>query len=940
MAEPLELKKTLNLPKTDFPMKAGLPQNEPKQLAAWQESRLYERILEARMGHPLFVLHDGPPYPTGTIHLGTGLNKILKDMIVKSKSMAGHYAPYVPGWDCHGLPIETQVEKELGGKGKVPPAEFRRLCREFATRYVEQHKRDFQRLGVLGRWNDPYLTMNHEYEAVVAGALLDFMEKGFVYRGRKPVYWCIHDMTALAEAEVEYRDHTSPSVWVKFACADDGNGSRPGMSDVSAVIWTTTPWSLPHNRALAFHPDFEYVVVETERGALLLAAERVAALQSECGIKQARVRSRWKGRDFEGAKFQHPFLPIQVPGILASYVTLDQGSGIVHTAPGHGSDDFFSAQKYGLEIYAPIDDTGVYLEGLPEYKGKNVFEANPIIVKLLDERGALLGNHSYVHSYPHCWRCHNPVIFRATEQWFIKMDQAAHGQEKTLREEALEEIHGVKWIPAWGEERIYEMIEKRPDWCISRQRFWGVPIIVFYCEGCGKRLGDFAALRNVVKWFEREGADAWYKHTAAELLPAGTTCVCGAGAWRKENDILDVWFDAGSSNLTVLKKEEWPADVYLEGPDQYRGWFQSSLLIATGLRDHAPYRSVVTHGWTLDEHGRPMSKSLGNVMLPSEICEKWGADLLRLWVASQEYQADVKMSERVMTQLSEAYRKIRNTFRFALGNLFDFEPGRDALANEQLDELDRWMLERTAELVKKCLEWYAAYDFHRVYHALHDYCVVDLSAFYFDVLKDRLYTKAARNRSRRSAQTAVWKITSALVRLAAPILVFTSEEIWSHLPNLPGEPANVHISIFPDESALRSRLEPNAKAEWDNLRALRAQVLQELERARERKFISASLEAKIRLRSKGPHLQFLRMRALDLPSLFIVSQVEVGPFDEPVRSDHPEPFHVEVLRADGTKCQRCWNYSTHVGENTRYPGVCERCSEALAEIEGLELSRP
>jgi isoleucyl-tRNA synthetase len=940
MAEPLELKKTLNLPRTDFPMKAGLPQNEPKQLAAWQESRLYERILEARKGHPLFVLHDGPPYPTGTIHLGTGLNKILKDMIVKSKSMAGHYAPYVPGWDCHGLPIETQVEKELGGKGKVPPAEFRRLCREFATRYVEQHKRDFQRLGVLGRWDDPYLTMNHEYEAIVAGALLDFMEKGFVYRGRKPVYWCIHDMTALAEAEVEYQDHTSPSVWVKFGCLDDRIGGRPGMSDVSAVIWTTTPWSLPHNRALAFHPDYEYVVVETERGALLLAAERVAALQAEWGIKQVRVRSHWKGRDFEGAKFQHPFLPIQVPGVLADYVTLDQGSGIVHTAPGHGSDDFLSAQKYGLEIYAPIDDKGVYLEGLPEYKGKNVFEANPIIVNLLDERGALLGNHSYVHSYPHCWRCHNPVIFRATEQWFIRMDQAARGQEKTLRAEALEEIHGVKWIPAWGEERIYEMIEKRPDWCISRQRFWGVPIIVFYCEGCGKRLEDFAALRNVVKWFEREGADAWYKHTAAELLPAGTSCACGAGAWRKENDILDVWFDAGSSNLAVLKKEEWPADIYLEGPDQYRGWFQSSLLIATGVRDHAPYRSVVTHGWTLDEHGRPMSKSLGNVVLPSEICEKWGADLLRLWVASQEYQADVKMSERVMTQLSDAYRKIRNTFRFTLGNLFDFEPSRDALANEQLDELDRWMLERTAELLKKCREWYAAYDFHRVYHALHDYCVVDLSAFYFDVLKDRLYTKAARNRSRRSAQTAVWQITSALVRLAAPILVFTSEEIWSHLPKLPGEPANVHISIFPDEGALRSRLEPNAKAEWENLRALRAQVLQELERARERKFISASLEAKIRLRSNGPHLQFLKIRAVDLSSLFIVSQVEILPSDSHALGNDSGPVQIEVLRADGTKCERCWNYSTHVGENTRYPGICERCSEALAEIEGLELSRP
>ncbi|HEY2548747.1 MAG TPA: isoleucine--tRNA ligase, partial [Candidatus Acidoferrum sp.] len=695
MAESLELKKTLNLPKTDFPMKAGLPQNEPKQLAAWQSSRLYERILVARKGLPRFVLHDGPPYPTGTIHLGTGLNKILKDMVVKCKSMAGHYAPFVPGWDCHGLPIETQVEKELGAKGKVSPAEFRGLCREFATRYVEQHKRDFQRLGVLGQWDHPYLTMNHDYEAVVAGALLDFMEMGYAYRGRKPVYWCIHDMTALAEAEVEYEDHTSPSIWVKFAMPSGGNTKLDGMRDVSPVIWTTTPWTLPHNRALAFHPDYEYVIVETEKGALLLAGERVGAMQSECGIKQVQVRSKWKGSDFEGAKFQHPFLPIQVPGILAGYVTLDQGSGIVHTAPGHGSDDFLAAQKYGLEIYAPLDDKGVYLEGLPEYKGKNVFEANPIIVQLLAERDALLGSHRYTHSYPHCWRCHNPLIYRATEQWFIKMDQAARGKEKTLRANALEEVHGVKWIPAWGEERIYEMIEKRPDWCISRQRFWGVPIIVFYCEACGTRLEDFHALRNVVKWFEREGADAWYKHTAEELLPAGTKCACGAAQWRKENDILDVWFDAGSSNIAVLRNDEWPADMYLEGPDQYRGWFQSSLLIATGLLDRAPYRSVVTHGWTLDEHGRPMSKSLGNVVLPSDICEKWGADMLRLWVASQEYQADVKMSDRLMTQISEAYRKTRNTFRFALGNLFDFDSARDALANENLDEIDRWMLERT-----------------------------------------------------------------------------------------------------------------------------------------------------------------------------------------------------------------------------------------------------
>jgi isoleucyl-tRNA synthetase len=949
MAEPLELKQTLNLPKTDFPMKAGLPQNEPKQLAAWQESHLYERILEARKGQPLFVLHDGPPYPTGTIHLGTGLNKILKDVIVKSKSMAGHYAPYVPGWDCHGLPIETQVEKELGGKGKVSPAEFRRLCREFATRYVEQHKRDFQRLGVLGRWDAPYLTMNHEYEAIVAGALLDFMEKGYAYRGRKPVYWCIYDTTALAEAEVEYEDYTSPSVWVKFAMADGGISELTG---VSAVIWTTTPWTLPHNRALAFHPDYEYAIVETEKGALLLAADRVAALQAECGIKEVRVCSRRKGRDFEGVKFQHPFLPMQVPGILADYVTLDQGSGIVHTAPGHGSDDFLSGQKYGLEIYAPIDDKGVYLEGLPEYKGKNVFEANPIIVKLLEDHEALLGNHSYTHSYPHCWRCHNPVIFRATEQWFIKMDQSAHGKEKTLRGEALEEIHGVKWIPAWGEERIYEMIQKRPDWCVSRQRFWGVPVIVFYCEGCGARLEDFAALRNVVKWFEKEGADAWYKHTAEELLPAGTKCSCGAGSWRKENDILDVWFDAGSSNLAVLKNDEWPADVYLEGPDQYRGWFQSSLLIATGLRGHAPYRSVVTHGWTLDEHGRPMSKSLGNVVLPSDICEKWGADLLRLWVASQEYQADVKMSERVMTQLSDAYRKIRNTFRFVLGNLFDFKPERDALPNEQLDEFDQWMLERTAELVRKCREWYAAYDFHRVYHAIHDYCVVDLSAFYFDVLKDRLYTKSARNPSRRSAQSAIWKITSALVRLAAPVLVFTAEEVWKYLPRTSADADSVHIARFPEAMDFRTGLAPSVAAEWELLAKIRGEALKALEAARNTKRINSSLEAKVNFElftaaAEAQLLGTLRKYAQCLPGLLIVSQVGV-PTDSAgqirTRGLHGDSFRSEVfpglamrvIAAAGTKCERCWNYSTHVGENTRYLGICERCSEALAEIEGLE----
>jgi len=946
MAEPLELKKTLNLPKTNFPMKASLPENEPKQLAAWYGAHLYERILEARKGQPLFVLHDGPPYPTGEIHLGTGLNKILKDLIVKTKSMAGYYAPYVPGWDCHGLPIETQVEKELGGKGKVPPAEFRKLCREFATRYVEQHKRDFKRLGIFGQWNDPYLTMSFDYEATIAGAFLDFMEKGYVYRGRKPVYWCIYDSTALAEAEVEYEDHSSPSIYVRYKLVQDGAPAQKIPAElkgknVYAIIWTTTPWTIPASMALAFNPAFPYAAVETDGEVEIVAAQLEHAVWETLGRKgSGKTLKTYSGQQLAeaGLKFQHPFLNRTVPAVLADYVELDQGTGIVHTAPGHGADDFLTGQKYGLETYAPIDDKGVYLEGLPEYKGKDVFAANPIIVKLLADRGALLANHPYKHSYPHCWRCHNPVIFRATEQWFIKMDQTGKGRQKTLRQEALEEIHQVKWIPAWGEDRMHEMIEKRPDWTVSRQRFWGVPIIVFYCQGCGKRLEDYTALRHVVKWFEKEGADAWYQHSPEELLPRGTKCACGASHWRKENDILDVWFDSGSSQLAVLKGPEWPADVYLEGPDQYRGWFHSSLLVATGTRDAAPYRSVVTHGWTLDEQGRPMSKSLGNALYPIEICERWGADLLRLWVASVEYQADVKMSERVMTQLSEAYRKIRNTFRFALSNLGDFDPTRDALANAELEEIDQWMLDRTADLVKKCREWYANYEFHRVYHAIHDYCVVDLSALYFDVLKDRLYTKARKNKSRRSAQTAVWKIADALVRLAAPVLVFTAEEIWKHLPKTAGAPESVHQAVFPEAVALACGIAAREAERWERLAQVRSAVLLALEQARASKAIGGGLEAKVRLHAnaKAPGLQeLLREKGSLLPALFIVSQVVVDPreSDGLVPSETLPGLAVKIERADGKKCERCWNYSSHVGENARYPTVCERCSEALEEIE-------
>jgi isoleucyl-tRNA synthetase len=945
MAKIVDLKSTLNLPHTDFPMKAGLPLNEPKQLAEWEEKKLYHRIQQARSGAPSYVLHDGPPYPTGTIHLGTGLNKILKDMVVKSKTMAGFRAPYVPGWDCHGLPIETQVEKELGGKkGSVPPGEFRRMCREFASRYVDQHRRDFKRLGVLGQWEDPYLTMSPQYEATIADAFVTFLEKGYVYRGLKPVYWCIVDSTALAEAEVEYEDHTSPSIWVKFAVEPGSPAAEKIGPGVSAVIWTTTPWTIPHNRALAFHPDYDYVVAETnDGGRLLLAQDLVGPTLDAAKLTAVSVSGPWKGRDLTELKFKHPFLDLIVPAVLADYVTLDQGTGIVHTAPGHGVEDFQTGQKYGIEAFAPIDGHGRYLEGLPEYKGKTVFEANPIVVNLLRDRGALLGEQKLQHSYPHCWRCHNPVIFRATEQWFIDLDGGSTGAA-AIRPRALAEISKVKWTPEWGAERIYSMIKERPDWCVSRQRFWGVPLVILYCDKCGKQFEDYAALHALVaEWFTKEGADAWFTHSVEELLPAGTSCSCGASSWRKETDILDVWFDSGSSHLAVLdrlditgQKLPWPADMYLEGPDQYRGWFHSSLLVGVAVRDGAPYRHVLTHGWTLDAKGQPMSKSLGNVVLPTEICEKWGADLLRLWVASQDYTADVRMSDNVMTQLSEAYRKLRNTFRFALGNLADFDPARDAVPDAEMEELDRWMLSRTADLVQQCRKWYEGFEFHRVFHALHDFAVVDLSAFYFDVLKDRLYTFAKRNRARRSAQTAVYRIAKALLTLATPIMVFTAEEIWRYFPHVAGDLESAHLSLFPNAEALGSPVGEKIESNWQSLLEFRSEVLKALEEKRKEKFISGSLEAKVSIYSDyEERTKFLRSYLDILPSLFIVSQVEI--VDEskglPAKDTPFGGWRIEIARADGAKCERCWNYSTHVGENTDYPTVCERCVKALNEIE-------
>jgi isoleucyl-tRNA synthetase len=938
MAKSFDLKSTLNLPRTEFPMKARLPEREPAQLAAWEAAGLYRRILDSRADAPLFVLHDGPPYPTGEIHLGTGLNKVLKDLIVKSKTMSGYRAPYVPGWDCHGLPIETKVEKELGGKGKVSAAEFRSKCREFAARYVENHKREFRRLGVFGSWDTPYLTMDPRDEASIAGAFIDFLEKDYVYRGLKPVYWCIYDRTALAEAEVEYEDHVSPSIWIKFplAATIGSIDLKPG-DNLSALVWTTTPWTLPANRALAFHPDYEYVVAETSAGKLILAKDRLKAFADELKIEIGAVHGGWRGREFEGAQFQHPFLDMRVSGVLADYVTLDAGSGIVHTAPGHGADDYRTGQKYGIEAYAPQDDEGRFTEGLPEYKGKTVFEANPIVVELLKQRGMLVGERKLAHSYPHCWRCHNPVIFRATEQWFINMDSGTATipapKAPPLRQRALEEVEKVKWTPEWGHDRMKEMVAGRPDWCISRQRFWGVPLIVFYCEGCGQQLKDGAALRHVLPFFEREGADAWFTHSAEELLPPGYKCSCGQSKWRKESDILDVWFDSGSTHLAVLTRDDqrWPADVYLEGPDQFRGWFQSSLLVGIGTRGASPYKQIVCHGWTLDEKGAPMSKSKGNAIYPAEICEKWGADLLRIWVVSQDYTADMRISEAMMTQLSDAYRKIRNTFRFALSNIPDFVPSQNAVADSDLWEIDAWMLRRTGALVRQCLAWYESFEFHRAYHAIHDFCAVDLSSFYFDLLKDRLYTFAPNNRGRRSAQTAVHRIADALLRAIAPILVFTAEEIWKFMPHTGADSESIHMALFPSADALESALDEAHAKNWTRLLGVREEVLKALEPLRAAKTISANLEARVTLTASGELADLLKQYAAFLPALFIVSQVELTP-SAPTGAGASE-LKVHAEKALGTKCERCWNYSAHVGESADYPTLCERCVAALDERE-------
>ncbi len=947
---PQELKATLNLPKTEFSMKANLPQNEPKMLARWEEMRIYERIRQARRGAPLFVLHDGPPYANGPIHLGTALNKSLKDFIVKSKSMAGFDAPYVPGWDCHGLPIEIKVDAELGGKKlQMDPLQVRAACRKYAEQYLELQRSQFKRIGCFGRWDRPYSTMTPEYESVVIETLFRFIDQEAVYKGLRPVYWCIHDKTALAEAEVEYKNHVSPSIWVKYRMQSDPRlvdetlGShRVAGKPVNTIIWTTTPWTIPASMAVAFHPDEQYVALDSG-GELYIVAEKLAQITAEkCGLEY-KIAARFPGRKLEHTYFYHPFLPWperKILGVLADYVHMEEGTGAVHTAPSHGADDFYTGQKYKLDQTCNVDEAGRLRHGLPEYDGKTVFHANDDIVELLKSRGALLHVEKIEHSYPHCWRCHNPVIFRATEQWFISMEAGIGGG--TLRSRALEEIKQTVWDPAWGEERISNMIATRPDWCISRQRVWGVPIAIVFCEDCDEFLRGAEVQRATVDLFRREGADAWYTKAVEDILPAGTKCPkCGGGKFRKEMDIIDVWFESGSSYLAVQAQEPgypWPSDLYVEAGDQYRGWFHSSLLCAVGARNQRPYRMVATHGWALDMQGRAQSKSLGNVVDPVDIANRLGGEIVRLWVASVDFREDVRSDETLMQRVAENYRKIRNTFRFILGNLHGFDPARDAVPFADMEFLDRVMVARAAQTAERILGWYKEFLFHRIYQEVNEFCTVALSATYFDILKDRLYTSAPNSRARRSAQTAIWRTGEALVRLLAPIMSFTADEVWQFLPKLPGREPSVHLAVFPQAEtlagagfSLKAKETLDLLAEWQELSHVRDEVLKALEAARNQKLIGSALEAEVRLSVPESLAALVQRHQKELRYLFIVSSVQLE--TAPSGNGSGGGITVEIRKAPGQKCERCWNYSTQVGSDPKYPTVCERCSEALKEIE-------
>jgi isoleucyl-tRNA synthetase len=938
---PVDYKDTLNLPQTDFPMKANLNQREPEILKLWEEKSIYRRLQEKNKGNKSFILHDGPPYANGNIHIGHALNKILKDIIVKYRSMQGYYSPFVPGWDCHGLPIELQVDKNLGDKKEsVDVLQKRQLCREYADKFVNIQREEFKRLGVFGDWDNPYLTMSYDYEASIVREFFRFVRNGSVYKGKKPVHWCPSCVTALAEAEVEYAEKESPSIFVRFQIIeDDVSKHLPQLSGKKTyiVIWTTTPWTLPANLALAVHPELIYAAVEDNGEIHIVAEDNFEGLKEKNVIK-GNIVLKISGDKLKGMRAKHPFIERESKVILGDFVTVGEGSGIVHIAPGHGEDDYEAGLKYGLDIYAPVDDRGRFTKHVPEFEGQFVFKANEGIIELLKEKNSLLGSEKIRHSYPHCWRCKKPVIFRATAQWFISMEK------RNLRQKCLKEIERVEWIPSWGRERIYGMVLNRPDWCISRQRSWGVPITLITCEDCGTFIEDEELFDKIVKLTEQEGADIWFKADVRDLLKEGYKCKCGSTSFKKEMDILDVWFDSGVSHAAVLERDErlsWPAQMYLEGSDQHRGWFQSSLLASVGTRERAPYNIVLTHGFTVDGQGKKMSKSLGNVIAPQEVIKANGADILRLWVSAEDYRDDVRLSKEIINRLTEAYRKIRNTGRFLLGNIYDYD-GEDYSNN--LLEIDRWAMSRLQGLIKKVTEAYEDFNFHEAFHSIYNFCIVDMSSFYLDILKDRLYTFRADSVDRRAAQWVMYQILVDMTRLMAPVLSFTAEEIWQEIQKTEhrrqrtedrGQKTDLEESVFLSSFPVVKEefLDDELEKRWEKLITIRDEANKALEIKRKDKFIGNALEAKLVFYLLDEEFNLLQAYKNFLPTLFIVSDVEIYPSGqktgEAYESTEIKNMFIKVEKALGQKCERCWNWSESVGKFKDHPQVCERCYNAI-----------
>ena len=923
-----DYKDTLNLPQTDFPMKADLPKREPQFIEFWDRIGLYEKLMERRNScASTFILHDGPPYANGDIHVGHALNKVLKDVVCRYHWLNGEYAPFVPGWDCHGQPIEHQVEKQLGSrKDELSKAEFRELCRKYAETYIERQREQFRRLGVIGTWDKPYLTLDRTYEASDVRTFASLYKNGLVYRGLKPIYWCYTDRTALAEAEIEYADKTSHSIKVKFLLLDELPGVEP---PVYAVIWTTTPWTLPANVALAFSPEATYVVYDTGSERLVFA-EALAESNARDGYREV---ARFPGSQFENTRYRHAiYEDRESVGILADFVGLDTGTGIVHIAPGHGEEDFLVGQRYGLPIVMPVGDDGRFTESAGWLAGLSVTEANEHIISFLEEAGTLYERATVTHSYPHCWRCKQPVIFRATEQWFIRV------ADDGLRRDALEAVKKVSWVPSWSVNRIESMLEERPDWCISRQRSWGIPIPIVYCETCGAVQGEDSVFETIATIFEREGADSWFTRPAADFVPAGYTCeACGGSSFRKEEDIFDVWFESGNSHFAVLESRDelrWPADMYLEGSDQHRGWFQSSLLVSVGVSGVPPYRSVLTHGFVVDEEGRKMSKSLGNVVDPLEVMDRLGADVLRLWAIAADYSSDVAISDQILNRMADAYRRIRNTFRFMLGNLFDFDPARDRVQLERLEAIDRFIWFTYRKLEKDVLSAYEQHRYHAIFHGVHNFCAADLSAFYLDVLKDRLYAERADDSRRRSTQTVLYDMARGLALLLAPIIPFTTEEVWQHLPRLENDPESVHLATFPDRKG--EAIDEELVQDWNGLLELRKHVLKAYEGAKERGIVKTMLEARVHVFPGSEYGNVARRWESELPLIMNTRQVILVPDqDNEAFTEGEESLvynfgsvKIAISHAQGTKCARCWNWTSDVDPQTL---LCERCARVLSE---------